>query len=41
MERAGWCCAVYRLTDVGGRLLAWGRERVDDDVLATYPGFAE
>ena len=45
MERAGLVerirRAVYRLTDEGGRLLARGLERVDDDVLATYPAFAE
>lgn len=33
--------AVYRLTDEGGRLLARGPERVDEEVLATYPAFAE
>ncbi len=33
--------AVYRLTDEGRRLLARGLERVDNDVLATYPAFAE
>lgn len=45
MERAGLVerirRAVYRLTDEGGRLLARGLERVDDEVLATYPAFAE
>ena len=45
MERAGLVervrRAVYRLTDEGGRLLARGLERVDDNVLATYPAFAE
>ena len=46
MERAGLVeqrirRAVYRLTHEGGRLLARGPERVDDEVLATYPAFAE
>lgn len=44
MERAGLVervrRAVYRLTDEGGQLLARGLERVDDEVLATYPAFA-
>lgn len=45
MERAGLVQrvrrAVYRLTDEGGRLLSRNLERVDDQVLATYPAFAE
>ena len=45
MERAGLVervrRAVYRMTDEGGRLLARGVDRVDDEVLATYPAFAE
>ncbi len=45
MERAGLVQrvrrAVYRLTDEGGRLLSRDLERVDDQVLATYPAFAE
>lgn len=45
MERAGLVerirRAVYRLTDEGGRLLARGLERVNDEVLATYPAFGE
>ena len=45
MERAGLVervrRAVYRLTDEGRRLLARGLARVDDDLLSTYPTFAE
>ena len=45
MERAGLVervrRAVYRLTDEGGQLLARDLERVDDDILGTYPAFAE
>ena len=45
LERAGLVervrRAVYRMTDEGGRLLARGVDRVDDELLATYPAFAE
>ncbi len=45
MERAGLVVrvrrAVYRLTADGGRLLEQEPERVDDNVLRTYPAFVE
>ena len=45
MERAGLVVrvrrAVYRLTVDGGRLLEQKLERVDDNVLRTYPAFVE
>lgn len=45
MERAGLVDrvrrAVYRLTSEGGRLLERKPERVDDNLLRTYPAFVE